>query len=354
MPEDYTRVDAWRVLNEQRKADYPGVQPSLEKTLAAYYPVYRDQVERTTKPASNRDLQYFRDERFLTLFGLEAINQPKYEAIAAHAIARAKGRTTDGVGPYPWRFNTLMSLAFGPMFTGWGNGSLKSHPTIVYERNLKECLVFRDFLRRCLANSTDSAKRNFVHPVLPRRDACKSKARLEGPTQVDAVIERVLPAVKGQPCRKAERVYVESKFLSDISVDVTYCPVRNQIARVIEAGLQDVDFELERFWFLLISPRVFKVDHPNSRLYSHLMRVYRSDPSALRADLVHLEEEDSGPLRAKTESQRVAFFRKLAARIAHICWEDVRSAAGVDARATPDDFTPEFRSMRDRLSPQCA
>jgi len=42
--------------------------------------------------------------------------------------------------------------------------------------------------------------------------------------------------------------------------------------------------------FLLITPRIFKDEFPNSRLYGYKMDDYMSNPRTLRRDLSHIED----------------------------------------------------------------
>jgi len=83
--------------------------------------------------------------------------------------------------------------------------------------------------------------------------------------------------------------FVEAKCLSDCSVRVTFDPLRNQLARVIENLLcfqTDGAFP-ERLFFTLLTPRLFK-DNPagrRSRLYAYKMAEYREHPELLVEDL---------------------------------------------------------------------
>ena len=89
---------------------------------------------------------------------------------------------------------------------------------------------------------------------------------------------------------------IEAKALSDISYQVTFDALRNQIARNIDVLLDvnpNVLGGLERrhpelTLFTLLTPRMFKdAQNWHSRLYGWLMREYMSDPSALQRDLPH-------------------------------------------------------------------
>lgn len=72
--------------------------------------------------------------------------------------------------------------------------------------------------------------------------------------------------------------FVEAKCLSDCSSTVTYDPLRNQLARVIENLLcfQGKDgFPEKLYYFTLLTPRLFK-ENRDSRLYGYKMREYQN------------------------------------------------------------------------------
>lgn len=144
--------------------------------------------------------------------------------------------------------------------------------------------------KRWLADRIDT------HPVRYIRDAARRPAsdgirsNLEGPTHVDAIV--VVPET-------GFGLIVEAKALSDISVDVTFDPLRNQIVRNVDV-MPETNERLPkplssrdpRFtFFLLVTPQIF-LDHPTSRLYGWLMNEYRSDEAALRRDLPHRSIEE--------------------------------------------------------------
>jgi hypothetical protein len=79
--------------------------------------------------------------------------------------------------------------------------------------------------------------------------------------------------------------FIEAKVLSDCSSTVTYDPVRNQLARVIENLLcfQANGHVPERLYFTLLTPRFFQTNE-SSRLYGYKMREYH-DHARLLADI---------------------------------------------------------------------
>jgi hypothetical protein len=138
-------------------------------------------------------------------------------------------------------------------------------------------------------------------------------------------------------------IFIEAKFLSDISHDVIYIPVRNQIARNIDCAIElmtnggkDLP-RLKDFWFVLLTPAMFrtakfgkisesplsllKPDH--SRFYCYKMDEYL-EPDGLMADLPHWKNT------IKPED-----WRSLTSHIGWLTFEEI-----VDA-VEPSRFTPE-------------
>lgn len=250
------------------------------------YKKYTDQIEKLKqKEKTKSTLQYFKDEKFLTLYGLESLNYSNMINLKNY-------------NPAP--FHRLLDLAYPGMSI---SNSIQAIPIINYELDVPECLEFREHLSKKYHNQDTNCKKIY-HPVKYVREAGKLKkenARYEGPTQMDAVIEFPL---------SGNKIFVESKFMSDISYNVRYSPVRNQVARCIEAGLQKVGYKIKKFWFMLISPSIYKNEHPDSRLYSHILREYQNSPSKLKHDLPHLD--------GKVD------YVELSDHIAHMCWEDIK------------------------------
>jgi len=87
--------------------------------------------------------------------------------------------------------------------------------------------------------------------------------------------------------------------MSDISYNIRYNPVRDQIIRNIDNGIEMVD-EFKDFYFFLLTPKVFRTDQyggskqtgltnfipDKSRLYCYKMNEYK-DPKNLRRTLPH-------------------------------------------------------------------
>jgi|GEM_PF-2341349 len=132
---------------------------------------------------------------------------------------------------------------------------------------------------------------------------------LEGNSQFDAVLTLIME----DDSRLV--VFIEAKFLSDISYQVSYSPVRNQIARNLDAILElkerwaknylnkekpewpeNIDFR-----YLLLTPGMFRPDYrpfvarpkhrwpgaETSRFFCHKMKEYREEPLTLLSDIPH-------------------------------------------------------------------
>ena len=114
------------------------------------------------------------------------------------------------------------------------------------------------------------------------------EAKLEGFTHADAII--VNPS-------NGFSVVFESKVLSDISTEITFDCMRNQIARIIDVMLERPDPEVhvldalserqrDLTCLVLLTPKLFQ-RNPWSKLYGRVIREYQSDPQALSRDLPH-------------------------------------------------------------------
>lgn len=122
---------------------------------------------------------------------------------------------------------------------------------------------------------------------------------LEGPTQIDAYIEVVSSGLK---------LFIEAKYLSDISCSVSYDVTRNQIARNIDVML---DQEKDKSLFLLITPKHFK-ERPLTRFYGYKMTEYKNDYRCLMNDLHHRTNLDSTD------------WSNISKRIAWTTWDDLK------------------------------
>lgn len=147
---------------------------------------------------------------------------------------------------------------------------------LFFEPNLPSPKAYKKWLQKNLA------KRQFIPYVL---DSAYDKANLEGATNVDAILLN---------SKNGFAVLIEAKVLSNISYEITYDTMRNQIVRNIDVML-DENKDLcppldkrdpEKTLFLLVTPKLFK-NNPSSRLYGYKFREYKTNPNSLSEDLPH-------------------------------------------------------------------
>jgi hypothetical protein len=114
---------------------------------------------------------------------------------------------------------------------------------------------------------------------------------VEGPSEIDIIFDH-----------DQFLVYVEAKLGSDVSMNTTYDPQRNQIIRNIDCLIANAGNRKPIFWLLV-------KDEAPTREYVRLIRNYGADPSALVRDLPH---RDAGTLRG------------IAQNLAILLWSDFR------------------------------
>ena len=112
------------------------------------------------------------------------------------------------------------------------------------------------------------------HPIRYIREKAKNhkpNQRLEANTHVDAYIEtdKLL-------------ILFEVKFTSDISYETTFNPCRNQLARLIDVGLDLNEHNGKEVLVILVTPRKFF--EKKSRLYYYKIQEY-TDPDKIREDI---------------------------------------------------------------------
>jgi hypothetical protein len=204
------------------------------------------------------------------------------------------------------RLGALMRLCFGdtPPLTdisSWGE-CLGGRLHLFFEVNLPSPPGYKDWLREHLD------QRQIIPYVLDagrQRGTDEVRRGLEGATHVDAILLNT---------DNGFAVLFEAKVLSDISYQVSFDTMRNQIARNIDVMLERNDGlpeplslrQPERTLFALLTPEVF-CKHPDSRLYGWLMDEYRNSPASLARDIPHRSSVD---------------WSDVAHRIGWLTWED--------------------------------
>jgi len=199
---------------------------------------------------------------------------------------------------------------------------LDKNDSVRVEEKLPEILSYREYLKEALRQD------NF-HLYPDRRAIIEEKvqskqAAFEGNTNLDLKITGQKEGVK-------KHLFVEAKFLSDISYQISYNPIRDQIIRNIDTGIdfmvknRDIpEGSFKNFYFLLLTPKVFRpkefgtqkksgldVFQPQkSRLYCYKMLEYK-DYRNLRDALPHRSD--------LTDNQ----WKEIADNIGWIAFEDL-------------------------------
>lgn len=202
------------------------------------------------------------------------------------------------------KLRSILKLAYGnnpPLDiignseTSW-NALIDGNLELILEHVVSAPKEYKSYLSKNLD------KRHFVQYVLDsgtqKKDDSVFRIDLEGATHLDAFIQNKSNDFK---------LYIEAKYLSDISYDVSYDVTRNQLARNIDIMLEDQN---SKSFFLLITPTFFK-DNPHTRLYGYKMADYMSNHLNLMADLSH---------RTNIEPYE---WKNIQKRIAWITWEDL-------------------------------
>ncbi|MBW1728698.1 MAG: hypothetical protein JRJ11_18050 [Deltaproteobacteria bacterium] len=202
------------------------------------------------------------------------------------------------------QFVALFKKAYGPLppipgIESWEE-CFEGDLHLFFETNLPSPASYKNWLRRNLKD------RQFI-PYIVESD--NGRKNLEGPTNVDALL---INASNGFA------VLIEAKILSDISYQITYDVMRNQIARNVDVMLEANpnlcppldDRDPEKSLFLLLTPRLFK-DNPSSRLYGYKFNEYKSVPASLGKDLSHRTDKN---------------LEIISKRLGWLTWEDFHGA----------------------------
>jgi hypothetical protein len=117
----------------------------------------------------------------------------------------------------------------------------------------------------------NEAKKNPISYVRKQAELQKLIQPLESRTHVDAFIEtdKLL-------------IFFEVKFTSDISYSTTFNPIRNQLARLIDVGLDLNEHNGKEVLIIIATPR--KLFEKKSRLYCYKIKEY-SDPEKIKEDI---------------------------------------------------------------------
>lgn len=167
------------------------------------------------------------------------------------------------------------------------------------EKSFPEIMTFRAHLKQLAVGP------EFHHypdrMVHSSKDKKKPRVSYEGNTKIDVFIN----AKSGS---RDLYFLIEAKFLSDISYQIKYSPVRDQISRNIDTGLDYIKNEkklcsFDSLYFLMLTPRQFRTEpfggnanpplrefHPErSRLYCYKMNDFKKI-TLLKEALPHRNE----------------------------------------------------------------
>lgn len=186
----------------------------------------------------------------------------------------------------------ILERLLNASLANWNHG-IKTIKEIKVEYQPHEILSYRDHLHGLSKKSIYHLYPDRNKILEDKRD--KKNASFEGNTNLDVYLE--LECVEG-----LVGVLIEAKFLSDISYQITYNPVRDQIIRNIDCGI-DMKFdrkELDDCYFYLLTPGLFRPKEfgsrkrylldahgpDRSRLYCYKMLDY-VDPVKLKSALPH-------------------------------------------------------------------
>ena len=245
-------------------------------------------------------LQYFKDEMFLTLYAFISLDLAGSEA---HLAERERLLTE------------LLHVALPKLDVS------VTAPSLELEKQVSPPKGYSKILEALYASEPESC-----HPVWYLRALGSGNGSLEGATHSDAMLTYAANCT----------VMFEAKFLSDISTSTTYAPERNQLTRNLDAGLAAVNFELERFSYVFVTPQRFR-NRPESRFYGYKLREYMEPEAgavALERDLPHLSH--------------LVDFAELSRHIGWITWEEICGLlAGSPVFCSPafphEDFEAFFR-----------
>ena len=200
----------------------------------------------------------------------------------------------------------LMRRCFGDVppladIASWDE-CLEGNLHLFFEVNLPSPLGHKRWLREHLKQQQIIP---YVLDAARRRGKDEFRRGLEGPTQVDAML---LNEDNGFA------MLFEAKVLSDISYQVSYDTMRNQVARNIDVMLEQNSAlpvplsrrDSQRTLFVLLTPEVFR-ERPHSRLYGWLFQEYRNHPTALERDIPHRQDVN---------------WQEVTCRIGWLTWED--------------------------------
>lgn len=170
-------------------------------------------------------------------------------------------------------FYTFAPLMLSMNKVGLTNRILALADVSAYEENVTDMGLERQYNppKGYLKWLKDDVKNRPVKYIGEQASAHKPNRRLESKTHVDAFIEtdKLL-------------IFFEIKFTSDISHSTTFNPCRNQLARLIDVGLEVNKHNGKEVIVILSTPR--KLYEKRSRLYYYKVKEY-TNPAIIKEDI---------------------------------------------------------------------
>ena len=170
-------------------------------------------------------------------------------------------------------FYTFAPLVLSLNKVGLTNRILALAKVSAFEENVADVGLERQYRppKGYLKWIKNDVKNHPVKYIREQASAHKPNQRLESNTHVDASIEtdKLL-------------IFFEIKFTSDISHSTTFNPCRNQLARLIDVGLDVNEHNGKEVLVLLSTPR--RLYEKRSRLYYYKVKEY-ADPAMIKEDI---------------------------------------------------------------------
>ncbi len=209
-------------------------------------------------------------------------------------------------------FASLLQVAFrgkppfvDPEVNSWEKCLSGDRLKLYFEAQLPSPKSYQEWLAD---NFDDRHLIPYVRDAIEAKRTRSKSPKTEGPTHVDALLLNP---------NNGFAVIFEAKLMSDISCDVTFDGMRNQIARNIDVMLDDRTHPVapldqrrpDRTLFTFVTPQMFRMS-PSSRLYGWLMKEYCSSPDSIARDLPNRNRDD---------------WPHVATRLAWITWEQINA-----------------------------
>lgn len=293
----------------------PGIPPNPTiQELTMIHPIYLPFSREQLLPhfSNEKHLDYFvssaiRYTEFMARFGATKSGMPITPEVRLNRQVEKDERF--------WTACTLKTVFDNAAMASALRAAFREQPPLTTFSTWEECIGERgdQDLRFEVAVSSPRAYREALRAQFHRMgptahlvpyvvDAAQGRTAFEGATKVDAVFRNR----KNGFC-----VLFEAKVLSDISCDVTFDPLRNQLARNVDVMVDNAEGgtlspDPAKRLLCLLTPRVFQVK-PTTRFYGLLYHEYKRNPGALTEHLPHRD---------------AAFLRDAASRLGWLTFED--------------------------------